>query len=1015
MTTSTRRRRFARAAALAGTATIIASVGIGWHALSASAAFPGAPYETDFEIDGNLAVEGGQDWQSDPAAATNLRGAPFTTLEVCDNNPVPDPNNPGEEITDDVNRIVQGNEINGILIDSPPVNSGNVNRKSDLCSVHRAYELVFVPTADAGDDPNAGQYNFVLYGGWSRPNVQGEINVLFPLLGPIAGDNSDDLIVSYDFEDNTGVTFVEVLAWDGDSWEPVTLPAGSIVADTKDNIPGVLTDNSVRFGEFALNLTTSGILPENGPCVTYSTGDPITRTGNASSANLMDIVDATPLTITNCGSLTINKHTRPATPATPQTFGASTSELDGAIIQSPDTTELSDSLVVPDSPSVTHAGLLISPDYVVSETDIPAGWTQESLVCTSFDPIVGVDVTRTLYDNGDNGPDTSFPIAPGVEAVCDITNVGPPTVSVTKTVVGPTGSWSFDFTIDPLPAGETEATKTADNNNPVVSWQLEAGVEYTIQEEQVDGYIRGDVSCGEGGETFTPEAGDEIECTVTNTELIPLDVTTQATASLERTIGWSLEKSVTPASQEGEAGADAGTSTWTVVATKTVTLGNFGVDGTVTITNHNAFVVPFSLETTLDDGTEVEFDCNVFTVPANGSANCTFTASPTGSTATKATSLVTPTDGILDPVSKDAAVSFTVDTLGDETVTVDDDRDTDEQFPADISESTTFNYDETFTCSSNPDDYTGFSDSDTFVNTATLSGEGTDLSDSAEVTVDCDLPPASVDVTKTVEGETAVWSFDFTISPVPAGETATKAATNSAPTVGWDGLVPGTEYTITETGGSNYIQGTLVCAGGENGTGTSTFTPAIGQAVSCTITNDEVEQQAPPIADIAVVKTASPTVVTPGGNVTWTLLATNNGPDAADNVTIVDNLPSTLTLVSFTSPAGWDCSATVTGNPGKLSCAKPTMGLNESATFTLTTTVAASAAGTSINNTAVVSTTTGETTTSNNQDSEPITVQVAVLPPTGASHVWDRLAIAASLVLAGGLLLAIDRRRRITS
>ena len=114
--------------------------------------------------------------------------------------------------------------------------------------------------------------------------------------------------------------------------------------------------------------------------------------------------------------------------------------------------------------------------------------------------------------------------------------------------------------------------------------------------------------------------------------------------------------------------------------------------------------------------------------------------------------------------------------------------------------------------------------------------------------------------------------------------------------------------------------------------------------VTCRIV--EVQQQAPPVADIAVVKTASPTVVTPGGNVTWTLVATNNGPDAADSAALVDNLPATLTLVSFTAPGGWDCSATVTGNPGKLSCTKPTMGVNESATFTLTTTVAAAAAGT---------------------------------------------------------------------
>jgi uncharacterized repeat protein (TIGR01451 family) len=295
-----------------------------------------------------------------------------------------------------------------------------------------------------------------------------------------------------------------------------------------------------------------------------------------------------------------------------------------------------------------------------------------------------------------------------------------------------------------------------------------------------------------------------------------------------------------------------------------------------------------------------------------------------------------------------------------------------------------------------------------------LTGEDTDLSDSASVSVTCDLPPASVDVTKTVAGNSATWSFAFTISPVPAGETATKSATNSAPTVGWDGLVPGTAYTVTETDAAGFITGTLTCTGGTNASGTSTFTPGIGQAVTCAITNDVVEQKAPPIADIAVTKTATPTVVTPGGNVTWTLKATNNGPDAADNAMIVDNLPASLTLVSFTSPAGWDCSATVTGNPGKLSCTKPTMAVNESATFTLTTTVAASAAGQTINNTAVVSTSTSETTTSNNQDSEPISVEVAVLPPTGG-EVWNRLAIAAGLVLAGLALVAVDRRRRIIS
>ena len=44
-----------------------------------------------------------------------------------------------------------------------------------------------MPTADTNDDPQAGQYHFILYGGWSRPLTNGEIDVLFPLLGDDRG------------------------------------------------------------------------------------------------------------------------------------------------------------------------------------------------------------------------------------------------------------------------------------------------------------------------------------------------------------------------------------------------------------------------------------------------------------------------------------------------------------------------------------------------------------------------------------------------------------------------------------------------------------------------------------------------------------------------------------------------------------------------------------------------------------------------------------------------------------
>ena len=152
-----------------GSATIIASAGIAWNALSASAAFEGTPYETEFEIDANTADDGGQDWDTPPGDAPNLQDPPFVTADACGNL--------------DENQIVPGTKIDDFLLQSPPTNTGNVNEKSDLCAVYATWELVFVPSADTDDDPQAGQYNFIFYGGWNRQLTNGEIDVLFPLLG----------------------------------------------------------------------------------------------------------------------------------------------------------------------------------------------------------------------------------------------------------------------------------------------------------------------------------------------------------------------------------------------------------------------------------------------------------------------------------------------------------------------------------------------------------------------------------------------------------------------------------------------------------------------------------------------------------------------------------------------------------------------------------------------------------------------------------------------------------------
>ena len=1255
------------------------------------------PFDTKFEIDGNPQVDSTGDWLSSAAEYPELRDNFVTTTEPCGGG-------------SDPNRFVPGTKLDQINVNNaaPFIQSGNVLTKGDVCAVRRAWELVLVPQ-DPTDPAAGGQYHYISYLAWSRVTTNGEINVLIPLLGTDPNSQFDDVIVDYDFVDNTQTTTLSFLRWNGSTWVENPLPAGTYEAVTAEGVtdPAVPAPQgtNLTFGEYAIDLTAAGLLPEFGPCATFSNGALASRTGNSPQATLEDAVALPPLTLTNCSSLNIVKQTTP-TPTSPTAFGFNVHQVDGAQLQ-PGITEIDDSITVPPNPNTTTINnLLISPDYVVAETTLPPGWTEQSLVCTSFDPLTGQSVTRTLY-NGTPGPDASFPLGPNVAATCTITNIGPPSVTLTKTVdpASATG-WSFDFTISPATGVTPGATQTVTSAAPSITWDnLTNGVQYTITETGVAaGYQAGTISCNEGGNTFTPEAGQTIICEATNQQLARLTVVKDAAPADDEPFDFevyedgnllsagvladpSFRQAVFPDLSPGstftitEILTDAQiTAGWKAVSVVCIdALDGAVVQGTVSATGGTVDVtsqpgsdiscafsnaqggsitiqktanpvgtpqdfpftvtgpagapfpaMPILLDVdsdptnpatttignlppgtyTVSEATPAgwlltNFSCGVGTPdPATGTITFTVTEgqnvvcsyvntqlatvsltksvdppttttpwsfsftispAPAGETATKVATNAAPTVGWIGLVPgtaytitegpapagfqngsidcdgdatftpapgetvtctvtnvelANASVTKTVqgaaDWAFDFTISPDPDGDggqpatqtaTDEDATVTwtgLDPSVAYTVTETqvggfitgtltctggtnavgtstftplpgqavtcavtntalasvdvtktvqgaadwafdFTISPDPDgdggqpatqtatdedDTVTWTGLDPFVQyTITEAAEPGFINGSINCDGDAAFTPtpgetvacavtnialASVDVTKTVAGSAAAWAFDFTISPVPAGETATKSATNSAPTVGWDGLVPGSSYTVTEANAAGFITGTLTCTGGTSGSGTSTFTPTPGQAVTCAITNDVVVQLPPSVADIAVVKTAAPTVVTPGGNVTWTLVARNNGPDAADNVVIVDNLPSTLTLVSFTSPAGWDCSGTVTGNPGKLSCTKPTMGLNESATFTLTTTVAAAAAGTTIDNTAVVSTSTNESTTSNNQDAEPISVQVAVLPPTGG-YVWDRIAVAAGLVLVGFALVAIDRRRRFTS
>ncbi|HET6771355.1 MAG TPA: right-handed parallel beta-helix repeat-containing protein, partial [Actinomycetota bacterium] len=123
---------------------------------------------------------------------------------------------------------------------------------------------------------------------------------------------------------------------------------------------------------------------------------------------------------------------------------------------------------------------------------------------------------------------------------------------------------------------------------------------------------------------------------------------------------------------------------------------------------------------------------------------------------------------------------------------------------------------------------------------------------------------------------------------------------------------------------------------------------------------------APAAADLALTKTDPPGRAPTGRDMTYTLTVNNLGPDAAAGVTIVDQLPPSVTFVSATPTQGTcqDSGGTVTCNLGTIS---------NGAIATVAIVVKPTVPGT-ITNTASVGSSTHDPNEGNNADSEVTSV-----------------------------------------
>lgn len=105
------------------------------------------------------------------------------------------------------------------------------------------------------------------------------------------------------------------------------------------------------------------------------------------------------------------------------------------------------------------------------------------------------------------------------------------------------------------------------------------------------------------------------------------------------------------------------------------------------------------------------------------------------------------------------------------------------------------------------------------------------------------------------------------------------------------------------------------------------------RAVAAFLVHDPQE----PVADVTISKTAlDPTQVAAGGDASFRVYVTNQGPDPAVNVTFTDNTLPNTTFVSFTQDSGpaFTCTPPAVGAAGATNCSAASMAVGAAASFT---------------------------------------------------------------------------------
>jgi uncharacterized repeat protein (TIGR01451 family) len=110
-----------------------------------------------------------------------------------------------------------------------------------------------------------------------------------------------------------------------------------------------------------------------------------------------------------------------------------------------------------------------------------------------------------------------------------------------------------------------------------------------------------------------------------------------------------------------------------------------------------------------------------------------------------------------------------------------------------------------------------------------------------------------------------------------------------------------------------------------------------------------------PQADLQVTKTDGATTAAPGGTVTYTIVASNAGPNGVTGATVTDAFPTACTTVSYTSVAAGGATGNTAGPAAGNISDTVDLPAGSSVTYTATCTISAAATNTLANTATVAS------------------------------------------------------------